>query len=204
MKKFIVSTVVVAILMSVVAMSSAQTNTASSDGMTFRRIQNGVDIPVETKTVCMRPCRSETLTVTAPSQPVVAPATFTWIQQQPTVVTQVVVVQQAAPQPVIVQESVVYDTPRKVYYSSPLISVSAYAGVSSYGGYYPNTYWQNDSRCQEYRNIANTRYNYGMGGRSYNGYNGGSYGGGIRPMPPVNYMPGVNGVQLGNGGGRRR
>jgi hypothetical protein len=190
------------------------TPSAISSGPTFTLTENGKAVPMQMKWVCMKhqngcACtakygNSETLTVTAPSPAatVAAAPTFRWIEQQPVVVQQVVV--QPPPvivqQPIYVEQQVVYDTPRKVYYSTPLISASASIGVSSYGGYYPNTYWQENSRHQEYHNIANTRYNYGMGGgRSYGNHK--NYGGGIQPMPPVRYMPGVNGVQLGGGYG---
>ncbi len=73
---------------------------------------------------------------------------------------------------------------------------SASIGISSYGNYYPMTYWEVDNR---YNELARYRYferGYGRGwSGGYPGHRlitGESYNSGVRPMPPVGPRPPMN------------
>jgi hypothetical protein len=144
--------------------------------------------------------------VTGPGSSTSSGQTSTW--QQQTVVTQVVV--QQIVQPVVIEQSVqaipVVTVPvlepvgyyRGAYYNGSFVSAGASISINSYGWNYPSTYWQENSRWQENRNIRNTQRNYGIVGHNssrggYGGYGSGITGerhnSGIRSFQPVRQIP---------------
>lgn len=116
---------------------------------------------------CTSPARTTHAWVAA-SEPIVVTNTIREVVVQERVFVEPTYVVQPVYQPTYYGSGWYAETPRRVGGITFPFVASAGIGISTYpNSYYSGTYWQYDSRCQEYRNIAHTRAQYGGGGNPY-------------------------------------